>query len=189
MAKISSHILFLPKPRDLYNIKPDNSNKIFDHPALLSRTLLKLIEMLEDLKKLALVLENMDELISTRTDDCIVDNLKLQASIGPYLREAFKDPKKRKVMHGAYNDILWLQRDFGIYVCNLFDTMQASRVLGLEHNSLAYRLNYYCWVFANKEYQTSDWRMCPPLKEMDRLRRWLSIQGRKLIICFISMTS
>ena len=25
-------------------------------------------------------------------------------------------------MHGAESDILWLQRDFGIYVVNLFDT-------------------------------------------------------------------
>lgn len=29
-----------------------------------------------------------------------------------------------QVMHGADNDVLWLQRDFGIYVCNLFDTHQ-----------------------------------------------------------------
>jgi len=27
-------------------------------------------------------------------------------------------------MHGAGRDIIWLQRDFSIYVCNLFDTGQ-----------------------------------------------------------------
>lgn len=27
-------------------------------------------------------------------------------------------------MHGADRDIVWLQRDFGIYICNLFDTGQ-----------------------------------------------------------------
>ena len=27
-------------------------------------------------------------------------------------------------MHGADRDIAWLQRDFGIYICNLFDTHQ-----------------------------------------------------------------
>jgi len=109
--------------------------------------------------------------ISTRTADFVVDTLKLHASVGPYLREAFKDPKKRKVMHGAWNDVLWLQRDFGIYVCNLFDTMQASRVLGLERNSLAYLLKYYCEVSANKEYQTSDWRIRPLPKEMVKYAR------------------
>ncbi|KAH0982902.1 hypothetical protein GBA52_010079 [Prunus armeniaca] len=40
--------------------------------------------------------------------------------------EVFKDPAKRKVMHGADRDIMWFQRDFGIYIYNLFDTGQAS---------------------------------------------------------------
>ncbi|KAK7344808.1 hypothetical protein VNO77_14914 [Canavalia gladiata] len=60
--------------------------------------------------------------ISTRTEDFIVDNLKLRVYIGPYLREVFKDPTKRKVMHDADNDVLWLQRDFGIYICTLYQT-------------------------------------------------------------------
>ncbi|KVG38288.1 3'-5' exonuclease domain-containing protein [Cynara cardunculus var. scolymus] len=54
--------------------------------------------------------------ISTRTEDFIVDTLKLRVHIGPYLPKIFKDPTKKKVMHGADKDILWLQRDFGIYV-------------------------------------------------------------------------
>jgi ribonuclease D len=29
-----------------------------------------------------------------------------------------------QVLHGADRDIVWLQRDFGIYVCNMFDTGQ-----------------------------------------------------------------
>jgi len=28
-------------------------------------------------------------------------------------------------MHGADHDVLWLQRDFGLYLVNLFDTGQA----------------------------------------------------------------
>ena len=35
--------------------------------------------------------------ISTRTEDFVVDALKLRIHIGPYLREVFKDPTKRKV--------------------------------------------------------------------------------------------
>lgn len=33
----------------------------------------------------------------------------------------------KQVMHGAGRDIIWLQRDFSIYVCNLFDTGQVWR--------------------------------------------------------------
>ncbi|KAL0288926.1 UNVERIFIED_CONTAM: protein RRP6-like 2 [Sesamum calycinum] len=60
-----------------------------------------------------------------RTEDFIIDTLRLRVQIGPHLREVFKDPTKRKVLHGADRDIVWLQRDFGIYVCNMFDTGQS----------------------------------------------------------------
>lgn len=30
------------------------------------------------------------------------------------------------MFHGADNDVLWLQRDFHIYVVNLFDTAKVS---------------------------------------------------------------
>lgn len=35
--------------------------------------------------------------ISTRTEDFVIDTLKLRVHIGPHLRELFKDPTKRKV--------------------------------------------------------------------------------------------
>jgi exosome complex exonuclease RRP6 len=40
------------------------------------------------------------------------------------LNSAFANPRILKVLHGADMDIVWLQRDFGIYVVNLFDTGQ-----------------------------------------------------------------
>ncbi|PWZ37659.1 Protein RRP6-like 2 [Zea mays] len=104
--------------------------------------------------------------ISTRTEDFIVDTLKLRLYIGLYLQEPFKDPTKRKVMHGADRDIMWLQRDFHIYVCNLFDTGQASRVLQMERNSLEHLLLHFCGVTAKKEYQNADWRSRPLPDEM-----------------------
>ncbi|KAL1821165.1 hypothetical protein ACET3Z_016034 [Daucus carota] len=150
-----------------------------------------LVENLDDLKELAAKLRCADEFavdlehnqyrsyqgltclmqISTRTEDFVVDTLKLRIYIGPHLRELFKDPSKKKVMHGADRDIMWLQRDFGIYVCNMFDTGQASRVLKLERNSLEYLLNHYCEVAANKEYQNADWRLRPLTDDMLRYAR------------------
>ncbi|PAN51502.1 hypothetical protein PAHAL_9G598800 [Panicum hallii] len=109
--------------------------------------------------------------ISTRTEDFIVDTLKLRIYIGLYLQEPFKDPTKRKVMHGADRDIMWLQRDFHIYVCNLFDTGQASRVLQMERNSLEHLLLHFCGVTAKKEYQNADWRSRPLPEEMIKYAR------------------
>ena len=49
------------------------------------------------------------------------------------------------MLHGADSDIMWLQRDFGIYIANLFDTGQAARVLGLPA-SLAGLLKHICGI-------------------------------------------
>lgn len=56
-------------------------------------------------------------------------------------------------------DIGWLQRDFGIYVVNMFDTGQAARVLNYGKYSLAFLLKKFCDVTANKQYQLADWRI------------------------------
>ncbi|GER26963.1 3'-5' exonuclease domain-containing family protein [Striga asiatica] len=157
-----------------------------DKPLPIAVTPLKYVQDVKDLKQLAITLRNVNEFavdlehnqyrsfqgltclmqISTRTEDFIIDTLKLRIHIGPYLREVFKDPTKRKVMHGADRDIVWLQRDFGIYVCNMFDTGQASRVLKMERYSLEHLLSHFCGVTANKEYQNADWRIRPLPREM-----------------------
>ncbi|OMO70391.1 hypothetical protein COLO4_28619 [Corchorus olitorius] len=160
-------------------------------PPSIESTPFKVVEEVRDLKELAAKLRTVNEFavdlehnqyrsfqgmtclmqISTRTEDFIVDTLKLRIHIGPYLREVFKDPSKKKVMHGADRDIVWLQRDFGIYLCNLFDTGQASKVMKLERNSLEYLLLHFCGVTANKEYQNADWRVRPLPDEMIRYAR------------------
>ncbi|KAK7317534.1 hypothetical protein RJT34_01859 [Clitoria ternatea] len=160
-------------------------------PCSIESTPFKLVEEVRDLKELAAKLRAVNEFavdlehnqyrsfqgltclmqISTRTADFVVDTFKLRIHIGPYLREVFKDPGKRKVMHGADRDIVWLQRDFGIYVCNLFDTHQASKVLNLERNSLEHILHHFCGVTANKEYQNAEWRLRPLPDEMLRYAR------------------
>jgi len=64
-----------------------------------------------------------------------------------------------QVLHGADYDILWLQRDLGLYIVNMFDTGLASRALSYKKFSLAYLLDYYCQVTADKQYQMADWRI------------------------------
>ncbi|KAH6931823.1 hypothetical protein HPB50_000888 [Hyalomma asiaticum] len=103
--------------------------------------------------------------ISTRTQDYIVDTLALRHEM-QILNEVFADPKIIKVFHGADMDVVWLQRDFGLYLVGLFDTGQAARVLGLAHISLAFLLKHYCQIEADKQFQLADWRIRPLPPEM-----------------------
>ncbi|GAB6019100.1 Exosome component 10 [Chamberlinius hualienensis] len=108
--------------------------------------------------------------ISTRTKDYLVDPLELRSDL-QLLNEAFTNPKIVKVFHGADKDVEWLQRDLGIYVVNMFDTGQASRILNFAHYSLAFLLKHYCRIDADKQYQLADWRIRPLPEEMVKYAR------------------
>lgn len=134
--------------------------------------------------------------ISTRERDFVVDVLVLRSRVRDALGRAFADPHTLKVMHGADNDVQWLQKDFGVFVSCLFDTGQAARELELPSKGLAYLLHHYCGVKANKKYQLADWRLRPLTKEMveyargdthhllyvyDRLKEALAARGADCI--------
>uniref|UniRef100_A0A061SIC0 Exosome complex exonuclease RRP6 n=1 Tax=Tetraselmis sp. GSL018 TaxID=582737 RepID=A0A061SIC0_9CHLO len=104
--------------------------------------------------------------LSTREADWIVDTIALRSLIGPKLGPIFADTGVLKVLHGADYDIQWLQRDFGIYTANMFDTGQAARVLELPSFGLAYLLSHYCSVKPDKRHQLADWRVRPIPEEM-----------------------
>jgi len=108
--------------------------------------------------------------ISTREEDFIIDTLALRSHLH-LLNSVFTDPRIVKVLHGSDSDILWLQRDFGIYIVNLMDTGQAARVLEYPKFSLAYLLHKFCQVIADKQYQLADWRIRPVPEEMIKYAR------------------
>uniref|UniRef100_A0A9J8D6A7 Exosome complex component 10 n=1 Tax=Cyprinus carpio carpio TaxID=630221 RepID=A0A9J8D6A7_CYPCA len=103
--------------------------------------------------------------ISTREEDFIIDTLELRSEMY-ILNETFTDPAIVKVFHGADSDIEWLQKDFGLYVVNMFDTHHAARCLNLGRNSLDHLLKVYCSVNSDKRYQLADWRIRPLPEEM-----------------------
>lgn len=98
--------------------------------------------------------------ISTRTQDFVIDAISLRSDLYK-LNRSFTDPSIIKVFHGADCDVLWLQRDFGVYVVNLFDTSRAAKLMKFAHLSLAYLLKHYCNVEPDKSYQLADWRERP----------------------------
>ncbi|KAJ0699601.1 putative 3'-5' exonuclease domain, HRDC-like superfamily, ribonuclease H-like superfamily [Helianthus annuus] len=142
-------------------------------PPPVKSTSFKLVQDVKDLKELAAKLRDANEFvvdlehnhyrsfqgltclvqISTRTEDFIVDTLKLRVQIGPYLREVFNDPTKRKVMHEADQDIIWLQRDFGIYVCKMFDTGQVMH----EADQAAFIINSSYFIISHSEDESTGY--------------------------------
>ncbi|XP_063064983.1 exosome component 10 [Engraulis encrasicolus] len=108
--------------------------------------------------------------VSTRDEDFLIDTLELRSEMY-ILNECFTDPNIVKVFHGADSDIEWLQKDFGLYVVNMFDTHQASRALNLGRNSLDHLLKVFCNVDSDKRYQLADWRIRPLPAEMAQYAR------------------
>ncbi|OEL38861.1 Protein RRP6-like 3 [Dichanthelium oligosanthes] len=112
--------------------------------------------------------------ISTQREDYLIDTIALHDVMG-ILRPVFANPSICKIFHGADNDVLWLQRDFHIYVVNMFDTAKACEILSKPQKSLAYLLEVYCEVTTDKTMQVTpvlfhsqreDWRLRPLTPEM-----------------------
>ncbi|RMZ88061.1 hypothetical protein DV736_g4710, partial [Chaetothyriales sp. CBS 134916] len=109
--------------------------------------------------------------ISTRDKDWIIDTLKPWREKLQILNEVFADPKILKVFHGSSMDMIWLQRDLGLYVVGLFDTFYASEALNLPGKGLKYLLQRFANFEAQKQYQLADWRLRPlPTELIDYAR-------------------
>ncbi len=136
----------------------------------------EMIAELKQAKEIAVDLEHHDQRsyiglvslmqISTRDQDWIVDTLKPWRRKLQALNAVFADPSIVKVLHGAYMDIMWLQRDLGLYMVGLFDTHYACRALGYVKGSLAFLLKKFANVDAQKQYQMADWRVRPLPQEL-----------------------
>ncbi|KAM6046296.1 exosome complex component 10 isoform 1-T1 [Chlamydotis macqueenii] len=174
---------FSPPDGVLKKPEPQMYRPIKETPCHFITTLDELVELNEKLmncKEFALDLEHHSYRsflgltclmqISTRTEDFIIDTLELRSDMS-ILNETFTDPAIVKVLHGADSDVEWLQKDFGLYLVNVFDTHQAARLLNLGRNSLDHLLKLYCSVDADKQYQLADWRIRPLPEEMIQYAR------------------
>jgi ribonuclease D len=81
------------------------------------------------------------------------------------LATVFQNPKVTKLFHSAVDDIKVLKRDFGFEFVNVADTMYSSKLLGMEHNSLNYLVEYYHGIKLSKTEQKSNWEKRPLDKE------------------------
>jgi ribonuclease D len=128
---------------------------------------------------------------STPKTDYLVDALALD-DLSP-LVPLFADPRIEKIFHAAEYDLICLKRNSGISVINLFDTMQAARILGCKRVGLDSILEEKLGIKLDKKYQKADWGQRPLSNEMlnyarldthhllglrDRLQTELKSQGR-----------
>lgn len=140
----------------------------------------KMVDELLLLKEIAVDLEHHDYRsyygitclmqISNREKDWLIDTLALRDDL-QVLNEVLTNLSIVKVFHGASMDIIWLQRDLGLYVVSLFDTYHASKKLGFPKFSLAYLLESIAHFKTSKKYQLADWRVRPLTSMMSQYAR------------------
>lgn len=97
--------------------------------------------------------------LSTRSADYIVDTLALD-DLSP-LGALFADPAVEKVFHAAEYDIICLKRDYGFTFVNLFDTMVAARICGVQGLSLGSLVAARLGITLDKDHQLADWGQRP----------------------------
>jgi len=101
--------------------------------------------------------------ISMPRADYVIDALAL-SDLSP-LGALFADPSREKVFHGADYDIGVLRRDYAYEFSNVFDTMIASRILGIKRFGLGNLLECRFGVRLDKRMQRHDWSRRPLRKE------------------------
>jgi ribonuclease D len=100
--------------------------------------------------------------ISIPGSDYLIDPLEIK-DISP-LKPVFFNEEIEKIFHAAEYDLLCLKRDFDFSVNNIFDTMQAARILGYRAVGLNHLLLEKYNISVDKRYQKADWakRPLPP---------------------------
>jgi len=96
--------------------------------------------------------------------DYLVDSIVLQDLSS--LNDLFANSSIQKIFHAAEYDLMCLKRDYSFIFNNIFDTMIASRILGLRSYGLSYLLEKYFDVSVDKKYQRANWGKRPLSKEM-----------------------
>ena len=101
---------------------------------------------------------------STPDTDYVLDPLALEDLSA--LGKIFADPSIEKIFHACEYDLICLRRDYGFTFANLFDTMQAGRILGRRQAGLDRQLEEKFGVKMNKRFQKADWAVRPLSRDL-----------------------
>lgn len=84
------------------------------------------------------------------------------------LGSVLRDGAVRKILHGADYDVRMLERDCGLTLRGIFDTMVAARLVGERAFGLSALLDKYLGVQLDKRHQRADWSVRPLPPELVR---------------------
>ena len=96
---------------------------------------------------------------STSQQDFLLDPLA-GVNLKP-LGKLFSSSQVKKVFHAAEYDIICLRRDYQFEFQNIFDTMQAARILGREKLSLGDQVEAEFGIHLDKHNQKANWAVRP----------------------------
>jgi ribonuclease D len=101
---------------------------------------------------------------STSERDYVLDVLALDDLNA--LASIFEDSDVEKIFHAAEYDILCLRRDYGFAFVNIFDTMQAGRILGRKLAGLDRLIEEKFGIKVDKRLQKANWGARPLSDEL-----------------------
>lgn len=104
--------------------------------------------------------------ISSSHGNYIIDAIALHDILPLYLRKICENEDIVKVFYGGGSDLLWLNRDYGVFVVNYFDVYQTSTFYDKKMDcSLVGLFKEYCAYIYDKNikktFQLADWRIRP----------------------------
>ncbi|KAL4477166.1 hypothetical protein ABPG72_008900 [Tetrahymena utriculariae] len=110
--------------------------------------------------------------ISTEEKDYLIDLLSINDKqyIKSEIEQIFMDKNIIKIFYAGQTDIVWLQRDYDIFLSNYFDIQIAATFLNKDESwSLTYLLQKYCDYILEKKkkklLQLSEWSNRPLSEE------------------------
>ncbi|MEN8148334.1 MAG: HRDC domain-containing protein [Planctomycetota bacterium] len=98
--------------------------------------------------------------IATLDRAFLIDPLALNGKVVD-LGDAFADPSKTKILHGADYDVVCLKRDFDFEIRNVFDTMIAAQCLDHPKIGLADLVSEYFGATLDKRHARTNWARRP----------------------------
>lgn len=99
--------------------------------------------------------------VGTPEVGALIDPLALDAADLEPLFDLMRDPSTITLLHAGRNDMLEMDRDYGVGIANLFDTQIAAKFLGYERNGLSWLQEEIVGSTPSGQYQRFDWTTRP----------------------------